>query len=420
SDFSFNKSVFATLSKVFGKHTTKYGFNFAKIRKHENALGGTNEGTYGAASTAPTRPTGTSATNQLWANFLLGNFQTFTQNQFDLTADLRSSSIEAFAQDEWRYKQNITLYYGLRFSRFGQPWDGNGRMTSFDPEFFNPAQAFQVFANGNRVPGTGNPLNGIILNTQVSVAGATPSPWGKAIAPTRNNFAPRVGIAWDPFKKGTTSVRMGYGIYYDQLSFSFYETDSVARNPPFQQQIVVNPATLDNPLAGTTTVNNTVQAVSGIDPHFKTPYVQHWSLDLQHQFGRKTLVTAGYYGSKGTHLSGLEDINLLPPGYALTQTCQTNSAFPATFGPCQTPGQVFTSSTAENILYQIKPFRGFGAVRQLQTRFTSNYHSLQIQAQRRFSGSSQVNLSYTWSKNLTDSQNEFSTAPQNPFAISNE
>src|SRR5205085_2744859 len=79
SDFSFNKSVFATLSKVFGKHTTKYGFNFAKIRKHENALGGTNEGTYGAASSAPTRPTGTSATNQLWANFLLGNFQTFTQ-----------------------------------------------------------------------------------------------------------------------------------------------------------------------------------------------------------------------------------------------------------------------------------------------------------------------------------------------------
>src|SRR5205807_6128957 len=157
SDFSYNKSAFATVSKVFGTHTMKYGFNFARIRKHENSLGGTNEGTYGSASTAPSRPTGTSATNQHWANFLLGNFQTFTQNQFDLTADLFATDLEAFAQDEWRVKRNLTFYYGMRFTRFGQPWDGNGRMTSFDPFLFNSAQAFQVTGNGNRVPGTGNP-----------------------------------------------------------------------------------------------------------------------------------------------------------------------------------------------------------------------------------------------------------------------
>jgi Carboxypeptidase regulatory-like domain/TonB-dependent Receptor Plug Domain len=420
SDFSFNKSVFATLSKVFGSHTTKYGFNFSRIRKHENSLGGTNEGTYGAVSSAPTRPAGTSATNQLWANFLLGTFQTFTQNQFDLTADLRSSSVEGFAQDEWRMKPNVTLYYGVRFSRFGQPWDGNGRMTSFDPEFYNPAQAFQVFANGLRVAGTGNPLNGIIVNSQASVAGATVSPFGKSVAPTRNNFAPRVGIAWDPFKKGTTSVRAGYGMYFDQVSFSFYETGLVATNPPFQAQAIVNPTTLDNPLAGNPVVSLTVPTVRGIDPHFKTPYVQSWSLDFQHQFGPKTLVTAGYFGSKGTHLSGLVDANNLPPGFALTQTCRTNSVTPATFGPCQTPGQVFTSSTQELILNQIRPFRGYGAVPILETRFNSNYHSLQVTAQRRLARSSQINLAYTWSKNMTDSQNEFSTAPQDTYNLAAE
>src|SRR5207248_7139750 len=196
--FSYNKSAFVTLSKVFGTHTTKYGFNISRIRKHENSLGGTNEGTYGAVSSSPTRPSGTSATNQLWANFLIGTFQTFTQNQFDLTADLRATSIEAFAQDEWRYRPNITLYYGVRFSRFGQPWDGNGRMTSFNPEFFNPSQTFQALANpgfadnGTRIAGTGNPLNGIIVYSQASVAGATVSPFGKPAAPTRNHFAPRV------------------------------------------------------------------------------------------------------------------------------------------------------------------------------------------------------------------------------------
>ena len=417
TDFSFNKSGFATLSKIFGTHTTKYGFNISRVRKHENSLGGFNEGRYTAVSSNPARPTGTSATNQLWANFLLGTFQVFTQNQFDLTADLRATSIEAFAQDEWRYRPNITLYYGVRFSRFGQPWDGNGRMTSFDPFAYDPNQAFQVFANGQRQPGTGNPLNGIILNDQVTVAGATRSPFGRSVAPTRNNFAPRVGIAWDPFKKGTTSVRAGYGIYYDQLSFSFYETGLVATNPPFQQQITINPTTLDNPLGGTTAVNNTVQDVAGIDPNFKTPYVQQWSLDVQHQIGGKTLVTAGYYGTRGVHLSGLVDLNLLPPGFALTQTCRTNNTTPATFGPCQTPGQVFTSSTQELILNQIRPFRGYGTVRYLETAFDSNYHSLQVTAQRRFTRSSQINLAYTWSKNLTDSQNEGSTAPQNTYNL---
>jgi hypothetical protein len=422
SDFSFNKAAFITLSKVFGPHTTKYGFNISRIRKHENSLGGFNQGRYGAVSTSPTRPTGTSTTNQLWANFLLGNFQTFTQNQFDLTADLRATDLEGFAQDEWRYKPNITVYYGVRFSRFGQPWDGNGRMTSFDPQFFNPSQAFQVSGNGNRVPGTGNPENGIIVNSQVSVPGATVSPFGKSVAPTRNNFAPRVGIAWDPFKKGTTSIRAGYGIYYDQLSFSFEETDLVARNPPFQQQIIINPATLDNPLAGATTVSNAVQDVGGIDPNYKTPYVQSWSLDVQHQFGPKTLVTVGYFGSKGTHLSGLIDANLLPPGFALTQTCATNlTTGPATI-PCQSPGQVFTTTSAtaagsEIVLNQIRPFRGYGAVRLLVTEFDSNYHSLQITARRRFARDSQINLAYTWSRNMTDSQNESATAPQNPYNL---
>lgn len=422
-NFSNNLTLNATLSKVFGTHTTKYGFSYSRIRKNENSLpGDTNEVSFGAVSAAPTRPTGTSASNQLWANFLLGNFQTLTQTQFDLAVDLRSSSIEAYAQDEWRYRPNITLYYGMRFSRYGQPYDANGRLTNFDPAHFDPSQAFQVLANGIRVAGTGNPLNGIIVNSQATVAGATVSPYGKAIARTPMNFAPRVGIAWDPFKKGTTSVRAGYGIYFDQFSFSYYES-LIGANPPFQAQAVLNPVTLDNPLAGTPVVSLTVPTVRGIQANFKTPYVQSWSLDLQRQLDSKTLVTVGYFGSRGVHLSGLLDANLLPPGFAIglgPTACRTNSVNPATFGPCQVAGAQFTSSTAELILNQIRPFRGYGPVALVQTRFNSNYHSLQISAQRRFSRSNQINLAYTWSRNLTDSQNEFSTAPQNTYNLHDE
>ncbi len=197
SDFSYNKSAFGTLSKVFGTHTTKFGANFSKLAKHENSIAGTNEGTYTSVSSSPTRPTGTSTTNQLWANFLLGNFQQFTQNQFDITADLRASSIEAFAQDEWRFRPNITVSYGMRFSRYGQPYDVNGRLTNFDPKHFDPSQAFQILGSaGTRIAGTGNPFDGLMVNSQNPVAGMTVSPFGKAIARTPNNFAPRVGISY--------------------------------------------------------------------------------------------------------------------------------------------------------------------------------------------------------------------------------
>ncbi len=136
-------------------------------------------------------------------------------------------------------------------------------------------------------------------------------------------------------------------------------------------------------------------------------------------------MTAGYFGSKGTHLSGLVDENLLPAGFALTQQCRTNNVNPPTFAPCQAPGQVFTSNSAtaansEIQLNQIRPFRGYGAVRILETRFNSNYHSLQVTAQRRFSSSSQISLAYTWSKNMTNSQNEFATAPQNSNNLHDE
>jgi hypothetical protein len=435
TNFSNNKSVFATLSKVFGAHTTKYGFNYARLRKYENSIGGTNEATYGAVSSTPAKP-GASTTNsqQLWANFLLGNLQTFTQNQFDITADLRASSIEAFAQDEWRFRPGITISYGMRFSRYGQPWDGNGRLTNFDPKQFNLSQAFQILAHplfaddGTRIAGTGNPFNGLIVNSQNPVAGMTVSPFGKSIARTPNNFAPRFGIAWDPFGKGTTSVRAGYGLYFDQVSFNPWET-VISTNPPFQARTVINPTTLDNPTVGVPVVSLAVQDLYGIDTDYKTPYVQHWSLDLQHQFGSKTLVSVGYFGSKGTHLTGLVDLNLLPPGYALTRTCVTNTATGAT-APCQSAGQVFTSnaartttallSTSEILLHEIRPFRGYGAVRYLQTAFNSNYHSLQIKAQRRLARNGQLNAAYTWSRNMTNSQNEFSTAPQDTYHLNNE
>src|ERR1039457_436689 len=133
---------------------------------------------------------------------------------------------ELYAQADWRVKSNFTLSYGIRYSMFRQPIDGNNELTTFDPKLYNVANAPQMTAAGNIVPGTGNPLNGISVNGQTS-------PFGSKVSPeNNNNWAPRVGFAWDPFKTGKTSIRGGYGVFYDATLFGTYE-QNIFQNPPF-------------------------------------------------------------------------------------------------------------------------------------------------------------------------------------------
>ncbi|HYJ46429.1 MAG TPA: TonB-dependent receptor, partial [Pyrinomonadaceae bacterium] len=168
-NFSYKHNFSGSLTKIFGNHTTKFGATYSIYRKNENALAGVNEGSFSAFST--TQPTGVSTSTlnqniQRWANFLLGNVQTFSQSHFDYTADLRQKAFEAYGQDEWRARKNLSVYYGVRYSYFPSPYDKNGHLSNFDPSFFNPAAAEQVTGAGVRILGTGNFCDGIIVNSQ--------------------------------------------------------------------------------------------------------------------------------------------------------------------------------------------------------------------------------------------------------------
>ena len=100
----------------------------------------------------------------------------------------------------------LTLYFGVRWSYFGQPTDNNGELSSFDPALYNPALAPKIDpTSGNIIAGsvTLPYTNGIII-------GGKNSPWGSKIAPDQyKSFAPRVGLAWDPTGSGKTAVRAG-------------------------------------------------------------------------------------------------------------------------------------------------------------------------------------------------------------------
>jgi len=449
-----NKNLFGiNLTLIHGSHTLKFGGAYSKYRKNENALVGDatggNQGIFTTFGTAlPTGVTASTLNQNLarWANFLVGNASTFVQGRFDYTANLIQANTEAYAQDEWRVRHNLTIYYGVRYSRFGQPNDRNGRLSNFDPALFSRNNAPLVTGAGNRVAGTGNFCNGMFVNSQniQTAANCTPgtSPFGDEIARTPGrDFAPRVGFAWDPFGKGRTSVRAGYGIYHEQFLVGFAE-QIIGVNPPYQENFTINNTRLDNPGSiATNPPSAAASTIRGMDTDWKTPYMQHWSLDVQHQLNSQTVFTIGYYGSKGTHLVGVTEINDLPPGLALNSFCAPGNNTTATAGVtlvrCQpanyafrntattiaqgNPNVVGTTTFTDNaILDQLRPYRGYRSITMLQPRYNSNYHSLQMYLQRRFSGASQVSAAYTWSKNLTDSQNDRSNAPQNTFDIASE
>ena len=456
-NFSYKHNFSGDLSWLSGRHAMKFGGTYSIYRKNENALAGNNAGAFsGFLNTTPNSGVQTSvlapnaatqetnatrrANFQNFANFLIGNNVAFSQAAFDYVADLRQFAIETYAQDEYKFKPNLTIYYGVRYSYFGAPYDKNGRLSNFDPSLFNPANAPQVTGAGNRVPGTGAYCNGLIVNSQnvqsLGLCTPTASPYGKYVVKApKGDFAPRFGIAWDPFKKGTTSIRMGYGMYYDQVLNGTYE-QNIGTNPPYQQTFSVSAISLgsaavtprlDQPVPTgvpvAVGVSNTPFSIRAIQPNWKDPYMQHWSLEWQQQFHNDTIFSVGYFGSKGTHLIGAFELDELAPGVALNSRCATGGNTlqtpNVTTVPCQVPGTYFggTGGQSSNILDQIRPYRGYRSINMITPQFNSNYHSLQTMAQRRFKESSQLNVAYTWSKNITDNQTDRSTAPENSYDI---
>jgi outer membrane receptor protein involved in Fe transport len=195
--------------------------------------------------------------------------------------NFRSNSFDLYAQNDWRVRANLSLNLGIRYEYNGPYTESDNRIANLDvaPNFTGAAVV---------LPGQTGPFNGTYPASLVH--------------PDRNNFAPRIGLAWKPIKD--TVVRSGYGINYNLAQYGAFVQD-FAFQPPFAiaatnvSTVGAPDLSLENgfPPTTATTTNN-----FAVDPNYRLGYVQIWNLDIQHQFPHGFLLNVDYNGSKGTRL----------------------------------------------------------------------------------------------------------------------
>ena len=384
-----NQVVRDVVTWVNGNHTWKFGGELSFEKKGENA----NNLTQGQFSFAGTRTRGTSGgisltqTGVALADFLMGRADSYSEDLTDVTVNLRFGRREFFAQDTWKLRPNITLDLGVRYQFFVPVTDANNVLTSFDPALYSRANAptCTTAACTALVRGTGVELNGIAL------AGGN-SRFGSSVYPSdKNNFSPRLGIAWDPFRDGKTIVRAGYGFYYDQPLVGIFEQNSFV-NPPFNSRSTFSGSgvSFSSPSGGTLG-NLPVRDLIATAADFETPEIQQWSLGVQREIFRNAILELSYVGTKGDKLIRPLDINQAQPADVLRVGLAN--------------------------INTVRPFLGYRRITWRETSAKSRYHGMLSSFNYRFGSGVSLTASYTFSKTLTDATNDRDAVdfPQNPL-----
>ena len=275
--------------------------------------------------------------------FLSGTATGFNVTIGDRSSAIIQNALGFYAQDNYKVRPNVTLELGLRWDWNKTPTERFDRFVVFDPD---TASLIQV----------GSGLDDVYHQNN-------------------KNFQPRVGIAWDPFKDGKTSVRAAYAVLTDQPVTNV--VTPLSANPP-----LALPRTITTTLPNLITFQNAdvVARAAGLAPNtvdqgFDNPYVQSWNVNVQREVGHDLAVTIGYFGNKGTHLRISRNINQ-PINGGARPFLTVSSASP-----------IAPNSTLNNII-------------QIESTANSSYNALWATATKRLSRGFQFNASYTFSKSI--------------------
>ena len=350
------------------------------------------------------------------ANAALGLFDTYSEIGHRAYTIFRANMWEAFAQDSWKTRQNLTLTFGARYSvivPYHALW---GNMIVFDPRFYDPAKAVTISPTTGLIQGTVDPKTGLVTGTGADAyngmvipgSGFPSSAKGRVpeADPTQFDFSrlfrgvpdhysdiqwgeiqPRLGIAYQLSKKNV--FRVGAGRYTTRLGVS--DSIFLGGNPPFQPNASVTNGSADNPGAGGAA--NIPLVVTTQSKAFKPPESWAWNVTYEREMPWKSLLSVGYVARRGLHLQREADINQPTTAVVAANPC----LLPGAANPCKRDA--------------FRPYKGFGSIRQTDNVANSMYNSLQVAWNRRYSGGLQFGVSYTLSKSMDNGSNQRDVVP---------
>jgi len=405
-----------------GNHGLKFGFVgfYQALEGYHPPSNGNGNGTFtyqgtypvaGGSTSVPTAAqapcvqTGKSLTNANNYDQTCGTLVNFLTNQprsaqepLDLTSlprhTLNDYVFGAYAQDDWRFRPNLTLNLGLRYEMSTVPTEAQGRIADL-PTITTLLPCSPLSSS---CPNPSDPTASLINQFYTH-------------NPTLLNFEPRIGFAWDPFHNGKTSVRGGFGIF-DALPLAYELILNSVSTAPFRNaRAVLGPAGNISPNAqggGPDQFPFNIAALSAalpsaatntrtwnyVQPNLKRNYVYQYNFNIQRQITPNTTILVGYVGSRGLHNPFQSD--------------STNNILPVDIvNPLPGVGYYWpvpwTGSLSANAQQNLLLNPSVNAIPSTLWESSSWYNALTVKVDKRLSRGFQVQGAYTWSKSIDDS-----------------
>ncbi len=477
------------VGKALGKHTLQFGAQYVYSQRNQtnNAIGAASGDEQGLLTFSNLAH----STGNAFADFLVesrlnypynpqGFIQSFTQDSTQRRYYQRFQIAEPYFQDDWKITHNLTLNLGLRVSLFGTYSEKYRQAWNWEPSRFNPSRFAvdpiygELLACPENSTGPCNPtaaspvpFNPVTFQIDpgvVSDLGLVQCGMGGIVPPSCMkgplfNPAPRIGFAWDPRGDGKTSVRGGYGIFFEHGTGNEANTGSLEASAPFvlsmTQQLPISYPCIGNVGYGSAFDPSNSACLSGVGgtpppsgsvfPIDVTsiptkaiwPYAQQWSFGVQRELSRSFVVNLAYVGSKGTHLTVERQLNQLHPLPAnenpfgpnepltITDCTVLPSGLPGSPGNApgdgthpfllmdgtqvtpQSPAYMYLQAACTNPYIPNvnslsgRPYPGLGRVLSLENVADSSYHALQATV-RHSSGPLTLGVSYSYSHSIDD------------------
>jgi hypothetical protein len=282
------------------------------------------------------------------AAFLADQASAFSTSTSNRSNRSYQNALGLFLMDNWKVAEKFTATLGLRYEWNSTPTEGGGRYVVFNP----------TTVSLENVGSAGGPSE--VYNQSAK------------------NFEPRVGFAWDPFGKGKTIIRSGFGIMVYQPGFGL--VTGLVNNPPYASPLSSTASGLSL-LDAYTLAKGSSLAPTSVAANYKDSYVTGWNFGIEHQLGNDFLLSARYVGNKGTNLNIERNYNQLVNGVR--------------------PYPALSASSP------IDPGAPLGNITVNESDGNSHYNALWLVAQKRFAKGLQFVASESWSKSIDDNSRNY-------------